>query len=72
MEYEYAFEMAASNIRFGLGASQEVGMDLAELGAKQVIAFTDPRLTNTAAVDKVLTALKEQNIDYSVFDQVRV
>ena len=72
MEYEYAFEMAASNIRFGLGASQEVGMDLAELGAKRVIVFTDPRLRNTAAVDKVLTSLKEQNIDYSVFDQVRV
>ncbi len=72
MEYEYAFEMAASNIRFGLGASQEVGMDLAELGAKRVIVFTDPKFRKTAAVDKVLTSLKEQKIDYSVFDQVRI
>ena len=72
MEHEYAFEMAASNIRFGLGASQEVGMDLAELGAKRVMVFTDPRLRDTATVDKVLKSLKEQKLAYSVFDQVRV
>lgn len=72
MEYEYAFEMAASNIRFGLGATQEVGMDLAELGAKRVLVLTDPELRKTPVVDRVLTALKEQNIPHSVFDQVRV
>jgi len=72
MEYEYAFEMAASNIRFGLGATQEVGMDLAELGAKRVMVLTDPELRKTPVVDRVLTALKEQNIPHSVFDQVRV
>jgi hydroxyacid-oxoacid transhydrogenase len=72
MEYEYAFEMATSNLRFGLGASREVGMDLAELGVKRAMVLTDPRLRNMSAVDKVLTSLKEQKIEYSVFDQVRV
>jgi hydroxyacid-oxoacid transhydrogenase len=72
MEYDYAFEMATSNLRFGLGASREVGMDLAELGVKRAMVLTDPRLINTSAVDKVLTSLKEQHIEYLVFDQVRV
>jgi len=72
MEYEYAFEMAASNVRFGLGASQEVGMDLAELGAKRVMVVTDPRLRKTPIVDRVLTSLKEQGIVHSVFDRVRI
>lgn len=72
MEYEYAFEMAASNIRFGLGASQEVGMDLAELDVKLVMVLTDPVLRQTAVVDRVLKSLEEQNIDHAVFDQVRV
>jgi len=31
MEYDCAFEMAASNIRFGPGTTAEVGMDLADL-----------------------------------------
>jgi len=72
MEYDYAFEMATSNLRFGLGASREVGMDLAELGVKRAMVLTDPRLRNTSAVEKVLTSLKDQHIEYSVFDQVRV
>ena len=72
MEYEYAFEMAASNIRFGLGATKEVGMDLAELGAKRVMVLTDPGLRKTPIVDRVITSLEEQNIGHSVFDQVRV
>lgn len=72
MEYEYAFEMAASNIRFGLGASQEVGMDLAELDVKLVMVLTDPELRKTPVVDRVLKALEEQNIAHEVFDRVRV
>ncbi len=72
MEYDYAFEMATSNLRFGLGASREVGMDLDELGVKRAMVLTDPRLRNTTAVEKVLTSLKDQKIEYSVFDQVRV
>ncbi|MCF8146013.1 MAG: iron-containing alcohol dehydrogenase [Deltaproteobacteria bacterium] len=72
MEYDYAFEMATSNLRFGLGASREVGMDLDELGVKRAMVLTDPRLRNTSAVDKVLTSLKDQHIGFSVFDQVSV
>jgi hydroxyacid-oxoacid transhydrogenase len=72
MEYDYAFEMATSNLRFGLGASREVGMDLDELGVKRAMVLTDPRLRNTSAVEKILASLKEQHIEFSVFDQVSV
>jgi len=72
METDYAFEMAASNLRFGLGASREVGMDLNELGIKRAMVLTDPKLRDTQAVDKVLTSLKDQGIEYALFDQVRV
>jgi hydroxyacid-oxoacid transhydrogenase len=72
MEYDYAFEMATSNLRFGLGASREVGMDLDELGVKRAMVLTDPRLRNTSAVEKILASLKDQHIEFSVFDQVSV
>lgn len=40
MKLDSAFEMAVSSIRFGKGVTREVGMDLAEIGAKSVV--TDP------------------------------
>ena len=72
MEHDYAFEMAASNIRYGVGATREVGMDLADLGVKRVMVLTDPRVRGLAPVGKVLDALAEEGIEYSLFDSVRI
>lgn len=35
---EYAFEVAASNLRFGDGVTAEVGMDLKNMKARKVLA----------------------------------
>ena len=37
---EYAFEMAASGIRFGFGATREVGADMADLGLRHALVFS--------------------------------
>jgi hydroxyacid-oxoacid transhydrogenase len=72
MEYDYAFEMAAANLRFGAGATREVGMDLSELGIKLVMVLTDPVLRRSLPVETVLECLEKEKIAYAVFDQVRV
>jgi hydroxyacid-oxoacid transhydrogenase len=72
MEYDYAFEMAASNIRFGPGTTQELGMDLSELGLKQVMVVSDPNLSKMPPVETVLKSLARQNVAYSLFDRVRI
>jgi hydroxyacid-oxoacid transhydrogenase len=72
MEKEYAIELAASRIRFGPGVTREIGQDLAGLGARRVLVFTDPYLAKLAPVAAVLTALGEQKIPYKLFDRVRV
>jgi hydroxyacid-oxoacid transhydrogenase len=74
---DYAFEMAASTIRFGPGVTREVGMDAVNLKAKRVMVLTDK---NIAAIpggplDTVLAALSKEKgaIDQvSVFDEVQV
>ena len=72
MNNETAFNMASSNIRYGPGASLEIGMDLADLGAKTVMVVTDPNLAKLAFVSAILGALEEQSVHYTLFDQVRV
>jgi len=72
MNHETAFEMAASGIRFGAGVTREVGMDLAELGSRNVLVITDPVLRRLRPVAIVLESLEENHIPFTVYDRVRV
>jgi hydroxyacid-oxoacid transhydrogenase len=72
MEYEYAFEMSASNIRFGPGVTREVGMDLAELKVRRVMVVTDPNLAGLAPVATVLESLRSEGIQFELFDRAHV
>src|SRR3954462_8281341 len=72
MASEYAFELAASAIRFGPGATREVGMDLAELNVKRVMVLTDPNLAKLQPVATALESLRDNRITYSLYDRVRV
>jgi hydroxyacid-oxoacid transhydrogenase len=72
MACETAFNMGASNIRFGPGATREIGMDLADMGAKHVLVMTDPKLAKLAPVARLLESLDDNNVKYTLFDKVRV
>ena len=72
MEYDYAFEMATANLRFGPGASREIGMDLADLGLQRVMVLTDPNLRDLPFVQAVLESIARQKIAYALFDRVRI
>jgi hydroxyacid-oxoacid transhydrogenase len=67
-----AFEMAASSIRFGVGVTREVGMDLAELGARMVMVVTDPQMATLPPVAAVLESLDASQVRYALYDRVRV
>ena len=67
-----AFQMGASNLRFGVGTTCEVGMDLADMGIGRVLVVTDPNLVNLPPVQIAREALESEGIEYDVFDRVRV
>jgi hydroxyacid-oxoacid transhydrogenase len=71
MTNDTAFQMAASNIRFGTGITREVGMDLVDLGARRVMLVIDPCLVDLATGGAVIESLRASRIDFAVFDQVR-
>lgn len=72
MPHEIAFEMAVSSIRFGPGVTREVGMDLADLGAKNVLVLTDPVLGKMPPVQTALESLGKNRITATLYDRVRV
>ena len=72
MQTDYAFEMGTSNLRFGPGATREVGMDLSELGARRVMLVTDPNLVDLPPVRTVVESLASERVEYALFDRVRV
>ena len=71
-ENDTAFQMGASNLRFGRGTTREVGMDLADMGIERVLVITDPNLVNLPPVQTAREALEAAGIAYHVFDRVRV
>ena len=72
MEKEYAVELATSNLRFGAGATREIGMDLADREVRSVLLLTDRNLVDLPPVVTARESLEENAVGYVLFDRVRV
>ncbi|MHA2006421.1 MAG: hydroxyacid-oxoacid transhydrogenase [Promethearchaeota archaeon] len=70
--FETAFTMDTSSIKFGPGVTREVGYDMKKLGVTRVLVVTDPNLTNSKPVTITLEALQNENIETVLYDHVRV
>ncbi|KAG7006284.1 amidase [Physcia stellaris] len=69
---EYAFEMAASSIRFGPGCTKEVGMDFKNIGAKRVCVVTDGTVSKLDAMSQVIEGLSREGVEFTVYSKTRV
>jgi hydroxyacid-oxoacid transhydrogenase len=72
VEREFAFEMAASSVRFGAGVTREVGADLADWGVRRALVVTDPVVARLPPVVTVLESLAAHGVEARTFDRVRV
>ena len=69
---DYAFEMAASSIRYGRGSTAEVGMDMENLGCQNVMLITDKNMAELPVVSTVRDSLEAAGRTVSYFDDVAV
>ena len=72
MQNDTAFQMSASNIRYGQGTTAEVGMDLKEMGVRHTLVVIDPKLRSLPPGDVVVDSLRNNDIAFEVFDDVEV
>lgn len=70
--FETVFTVDAGSIKFGVGATREVGYDMKALGATRVMVVIDPNLTGSTTAAVALESLKAEGIDPVVFDRVRI
>ena len=69
---ETVFTMDTSSIKFGAGATREVGDDMQALGAKRVMVVTDPRIAPARACGDRAGITARAGIDAVLYDRVRV
>jgi hydroxyacid-oxoacid transhydrogenase len=72
MKLETAFTMDTSSIKYGPGATREIGCDMQEQGCRRVMVVTDPNLSAGSPVAVTLEALRERGIDSVLYDQASV
>jgi len=66
-----AFTMDTSSIKFGVGATQEIGYEMTRLGVRRVMVVTDPKMAQTEPVSVVMASLKAAAVDAEWFDRVQ-
>ena len=72
MQKDTAFQMAASNIRYGQGITAEIGMDLQDMGVKRTLVIMDPNLVGLPTGQAVVESLNQNGVAYDLFSEVSV
>ena len=69
---ETVFTYAAPALKFGPGASAEVGHDLVAFGARRVLLVTDPGVRETGHPTRIAEQIWQHGIETVIFDGARV
>jgi alcohol dehydrogenase class IV len=69
---ESVFTYGAPALKFGDGASDEIGYDLAQLGAHQALVITDAGVAATGLPQRVAEQITRFGLQAAVFDGVRI
>lgn len=69
---ETVFTYGAPGLKFGPGASSEIGHDLGQYGVRRVLVLTDPGVAATGHPERIADQLRVGGMEASVFDGVHV
>jgi alcohol dehydrogenase class IV len=72
MQNETVFTYAAPRLKFGAGASEEIGADLAAMGVTRVLLVTDPGVAATGSPARIADSVRRAGLDVEVYDRARV
>jgi len=69
---ESIFTYGAPALKFGDGAADELGYDLAQLGARRALVITDPGVAATGLPQRIADQMAQYGVEAVVYDGVHV
>lgn len=63
--------VSPTELVFGNGVSNDLGKHLKQLGVKKVLVVTDKVIMSVGIFDQMIPSLKDNNIEWAVYDQVQ-
>ena len=72
VEMETVIPLTMAKLKFGAGATQELGYELEAMGAGRVLLVTDGHLWEFGLVDKVKSVIEDNGIALTIYDRVHV
>lgn len=71
VELETIIPLTMAKLKFGVGATEELGYELKAFGARKVLLVTDKGLREYGLVDKVRKIIESEKIALAILDEVR-
>ena len=72
MTLESIIRVSSSNIKYGFGATKEIGFDMKDLRATKVMVVTDRNLAEKEVVKVVIKALEDEGIETVLYRDVHI
>lgn len=69
---ETVVSLEVAPLKFGMGATEEVGYDLKRLGVTKALILTDKHIKATGLTERVQTYIREEGISAEIYDEVEV
>jgi hydroxyacid-oxoacid transhydrogenase len=72
VQLESVIPLSMARMKFGAGASEELGYELKAMGARRVLLVTDRQLWQFGLVDRIKQIVEDEGIALSIYDGVHV
>jgi hydroxyacid-oxoacid transhydrogenase len=72
IELETIIPLMMARLKFGIGATEELGYELKTIGAERVLLVADGHLWDHGLVDKVKTVIEDEGIALTIYDRVHI
>ncbi len=71
-DHETIFTMEATPLKYGPGASEEVGWEIKTMGVERVMLISDPGVVNTGITGRIQELIENEGIEVELWDKARV